>query len=483
MNQPKLSFWQIWNLSFGFLGVQIGFALQNANLSRVLSDLGADLYSLSYMWLLAPIMGIIIQPLVGASSDKTWNRFGRRGPYILGGSITAAVAMLLMPQAPLFVTVIAPMIFGLVMLGLMDAAFNAAFQPFRALVADMVPEEQRNQGFAIQSLLINIGAVVGSILPFVLTNVLMMSNEANLGEVAETVAWSFYLGAAIMVGSVAWTVFKTREYDPQTYRSYNDISEEPVAAESKSLPEHLKEFLALVSSMPKTMKQLALVQFFSWLPMFLMWVYIFAAVTQTAWGVDPIWFDPDHIKSVGEVPQEITKARGEAGDWIGILYAAMYVAAALYSAVMGKLANVFGRKIVYAFGLFVGGIGFISLGLFNNPTPVSLDLFIAQVTVPQGAVDMLIPMLGVGVAWATLLAMPYTILSGSLPAQKTGIYMGIFNFTVAGPQIICGFLAGPILLYWFNNHAISMMWMAGGSLILGALAVFAVKTNLSKKAT
>ncbi|MGB0836221.1 MAG: MFS transporter [Psychrobium sp.] len=477
MNKPRLSFWQIWNLSFGFLGVQIGFALQNANLSRVLSDLGADLYSLSYMWLLAPIMGIIIQPLVGAKSDRTWNRFGRRAPFILGGSLTAGVAMLLMPQAPLFVTVIAPMIFGLVMLAIMDAAFNAAFQPFRALVADMVPEEQRNQGYAIQSLLINIGAVVGSILPFMLTNVLMMSNESNLGEVAETVAWSFYIGAAIMVSSVAWTVFKTREYDPQTYNAMNNIEAAPEESEKQPLAKRLSDFFGLVSSMPKTMKQLALVQFFSWLPMFLMWVYIFAAVTQTAWGIDPIWFDPDHIKSVGEVPAQITKARGEAGDWIGILYAAMYVSATFYSAIMGKLANTFGRKPIYALGLFIGGVGFISLGLFNDPTAVELNLLITQVVVPQGAVDMLVPMLGVGIAWATLLAMPYTMLSSVLPAERTGIYMGIFNFTVAGPQIVCGFLAGPILFYWFNNHAISMMWMAGGSLILGALSVFLVRAK------
>ncbi|WP_143871360.1 MFS transporter [Catenovulum sediminis] len=467
MNQPKLTFWQIWNVSFGFLGVQIGFALQNANISRVLSDLGANLYSLSYMWLLAPIMGIIIQPLVGASSDKIWTKLGRRGPFILAGALTATIAMILMPQAPVFVAFITPMIFGLMMLAIMDAAFNVAFQPFRALVSDMVPESQRNQGYAVQSLLINIGAVVGSILPFVLTNVLAMNNQAKLGEVAETVAWSFYLGAAIMIGSVLWTIIKTKEYEPKSYNQYKGLNESDKAS-----------FFKLILSMPKTMKQLAIVQFFSWLPMFLMWVYIFAAVTQTAWGIDPQWFDPDYINSVEQVPAEVIAAKGAAGDWIGILYAMMYISAAVFSAFMSKLAHRFGRKIVYAFGLAAGGIGFLTMGMFTDPQIVHLNLYITQVSVPAGAVGLLLPMAGVGIAWAALIAMPYSILAGSLPANKTGVYMGIFNFTVAGPQIICGFLAGPMLLYVFDNHAISMMWLAGISLVLGAASVFFVQDKL-----
>ncbi|KMT66793.1 MFS transporter [Catenovulum maritimum] len=481
MKQPKLSFWQIWNVSFGFLGVQIGFALQNANISRVLSDLGANLYSLSYMWLLAPIMGIIIQPLVGASSDKIWTRYGRRGPFILAGAIIATIAMILMPQAPVFVMFVQPIIFGLIMLAIMDAAFNTAFQPFRALVSDMVPEEQRNQGYSIQSLLINLGAVVGSIAPFVLTNVLAMNNKAELGEVAETVAWSFYLGAAIMLASVIWTVYKTKEYDPKTYREYKGITEteeQPRTTQPQlSLIERLKASIGIMREMPSVMKQLAIVQFFSWTPMFLMWVYIFAAVTQTAWGVDPIWFDPDYIKSVDQVPAEVTAARGAAGDWIGILYAVMYISAALFSTVMGKMANVIGRKPTYAFGLAAGGIGFLTMGQFTNPEIVDLNLLITQVSVPMGAVGMLVPMMGVGIAWAALIAMPYTILAGAVPASKTGIYMGIFNFTVAGPQIICGLIAGPILFYGFDNHAISMMSLAGAALVIGAISVYFVQSK------
>jgi maltose/moltooligosaccharide transporter len=230
------------------------------------------------------------------------------------------------------------------------------------------------------------------------------------------------------------------------------------------------------------MKQLAVVQFFSWLPMFLMWVYIFSAVTQTAWGIDPVWFDPEYIESVGEVPAEITTARGSAGDWIGILYAVMYISAALFSTVMGKLANVIGRKPTYSLGLLAGGIGFLSMGFFTDPEIVHLNLLITEVSVPLGAAGLLIPMIGVGIAWAALLAMPYTILAGAVPANKTGIYMGIFNFTVAGPQIICGFLAGPILFYVFDNHSISMMWMAGASLVLGAISVYFVQdTNTSEE--
>jgi maltose/moltooligosaccharide transporter len=285
-----------------------------------------------------------------------------------------------------------------------------------------------------------------------------------------------------MLASVVWTVFRTKEYEPETYRQYKQVTQEvePTQADNQpklSFVERSKGLLKVVGSMPKVMKQLALVQFFSWSSMFLMWVYIFAAVVQTAWGIDPQWFDPDYIKSVGQVPAEITAARGAAGDWIGILYAAMYISAALFSTVMGKMANAIGRKPTYALGLFAGGIGFLTMGLFTNPEIVHLDLLITEVSVPMGAVGMLLPMLGIGIAWAALIAMPYTILAGAVPANKTGIYMGIFNFSVAGPQIVCGLVAGPMLFYWFNNYAINMMWLAGGALVLGAMSVYFVKDS------
>ena len=285
--KPRLSFWQIWNVSFGFLGVQFGFALQNANASRILSDLGADLHSLSLFWLVAPIMGLIIQPLVGSASDRTWNRLGRRNPYILAGGIAAAIGMLLMPNSSTLASFITPLFFGAMMLALMDASFNLAFQPFRALVSDMVPSEQRNIGYSIQSFLINIGAVFGSILPFVLTNVIGLENTATAGSVAPSVIWAFYIGASVMLGSVLWTVFKTKEYAPGT----NGLALLEQKDQTLTFGEKLTHFFGLMKTMPTTMKQLALVQFFSWFALFIMWVYTMPAITQHIWNIDAKWFD------------------------------------------------------------------------------------------------------------------------------------------------------------------------------------------------
>uniref|UniRef100_UPI0035649648 MFS transporter n=1 Tax=Alteromonas stellipolaris TaxID=233316 RepID=UPI0035649648 len=351
VNQPRLSFWQIWNVSFGFLGVQFGFALQNANVSRILSDLGADLHSLSLFWLVAPIMGLIVQPIVGSASDRTWNRLGRRRPFILAGAVAAVLGMILLPNAPLFVAFLAPMLMGALMVALMDASFNVCFQPFRSLVSDMVPPSQRNIGYSIQSLLINIGAVIGSILPFVLTNVVGLENTAQMGEVAPSVIWAFYIGATVLLGTVIWTVFRTKEYSPEEYNRYKGLS-----AESNVEPENtpkapftvrMKEFFSLVVHMPKTMKQLAVVQFFSWFALFIMWVYTTPAITQHIWGVDKIWWDPAHIASVAQVPDAIAAAKGAAGDWVGILFAAYSVFAAVFSVFLARLADKFGRKTIY----------------------------------------------------------------------------------------------------------------------------------------
>jgi maltose/moltooligosaccharide transporter len=292
--KPKLNFWQIWNVSFGFLGVQFGFALQNANASRILSDLGADLHSLSLFWLVAPIMGLLIQPIVGSASDRTWGRFGRRNPYILAGGIAAACGMLLMPNSASVAGFITPLLFGAMMLALMDAAFNLAFQPFRALVSDMVPSEQRTVGYSIQSFLINIGAVFGSILPFLLTNVVGLDNVAENGQVAPSVIWAFYLGATVMLGSVLWTVIKTKEYAPGECGLPiidNSVQNTGVVA-------RLQGFWQLTKSMPSTMKQLAVVQFFSWFALFIMWVYTMPAIAQHIWGIDAKWFDPDYLATM-----------------------------------------------------------------------------------------------------------------------------------------------------------------------------------------
>lgn len=480
--QPRLSFWQIWNVSFGFLGVQFGFALQNANVSRILSDLGADLHSLSLFWLVAPIMGLIVQPIVGSASDRTWNRLGRRRPFILAGAVAAVVGMILLPNAPIFVAFLAPMVMGALMVALMDASFNVCFQPFRSLVSDMVPPSQRNVGYSIQSLLINIGAVIGSILPFVLTNVVGLENTAQMGEVAPSVMWAFYIGASVLLGTVIWTVFRTKEYSPEEYSRYKGLSPEQGAslnAEKKEkkapLVKRLKEFFALVATMPKTMKQLAVVQFFSWFALFIMWVYTTPAITQHIWNVDKQWFDPAFIAAAPMVPEAIIMAKGAAGDWVGILFAAYSVFAAIFSIFLAKLADKFGRKTIYAGALALGGLSYVSFLFFQDLTMVNVNLLITEVTVPLGAVKLLIPMIGVGIAWAAILAMPYAMLAGALPADKTGVYMGIFNFTVAAPQIVSGLTAGWILSSVFDNDAKYIIVVAGVSMVIGAIAVFFVK--------
>jgi len=479
-NKPQLSFWQIWNISFGFLGVQFGFALQNANVSRILSDLGANLHSLSLFWLVAPIMGLIIQPIVGSASDRTWNKLGRRNPYILGGALCATVGMVLMPNAPVFISYIVPIFFGAIMLALMDASFNIAFQPFRALVSDMVPHQQHNLGYAVQSLLINIGAVVGSILPFVLTNVVGLENTAKAGQVAPSVMWAFYIGASVLLGSVLWTVFKTKEYAPEDYYRYQGLDHQQVQAEQQvqqTLLEKLGHFVLLFKTMPSTMKRLSIVQFFSWFALFIMWVYTMPAIAQHIWGVDAKWFDPQYIASVGQVPEAIAKAKGAAGDWVGILFAAYSLFAVFFSMVMSILANKLGRKRVYSLSLLMGGLGYLSFMFINQPTLVHVNLLITQITVPLGAVLLFFSMIGVGIAWSAILAMPYAILASTLPANKTGVYMGIFNFTIAAPQIVSGICAGWILNAWFDNQAIYIINLAGGSMILAAISVYFVRDN------
>ncbi|WP_163707394.1 MFS transporter [Mangrovibacterium lignilyticum] len=449
--KPALRFWQIWNVSFGFLGIQIGFALQSANVSRILSNLGADLHSLSFFWLAAPVMGLIVQPIVGAASDRTWNRFGRRGSYILGGAFIAAVAMWLMPNSAALVSFIPALIFGALMFALMDGSFNITMQPFRALVADMVPDSQRTLGYSVQSFLINTGAVVGSVLPYFLTNILKVSNTAAEGEVPASVIWSFYIGGAILLLSVIWTVFKTKEYPPKVYCDQNGIDYEKWMEEGrqkKSLGEKLTNFWHLFTQMPKVMIQLALVQFFSWFALYIMWVYTTPAVAQHAFGT-----------AIGDASSELYQ---EAGNWVGVLFGAYSLFAALFSLVMTKIANTFGRKTTYGLALLLGGLGYVSMYFFNSPNMLILS------------------MVGVGISWAAILAMPYSILSESLPADKMGVYMGIFNFTIAGPQIISGFLGGAILRSVFQNEAIYMLMICGVSMFLGALAVAFIKTPQKK---
>jgi maltose/moltooligosaccharide transporter len=451
--KPALNFWQIWNVSFGFLGIQIGFALQSANVSRILSNLGADLHSLSFFWLAAPMMGLIVQPIVGAASDRTWNRLGRRGPYILGGAIVACMAMFLMPNASSLVSIVPPLVFGAVMFALMDGSFNITMQPFRALVADMVPDEQRTLGYSIQSFLINAGAVLGSVLPFFLTNVLGVQNTAPTGNVPPSVIWSFYIGGSILLLSVIWTVFRTKEYPPKDYCEQNGLNYETwsqTQKEKKSIREKLRNFIHLFTQMPPMMVKLAIVQFFSWFALYLMWVYTTPAVAQHVYGT--------------AIDDSSSALFQEAGNWVGVLFGAYSFFAAIFSIFMTKISLKIGRKTTYAMALAMGGLGYLSMYIFNTPNM----LFIS--------------MAGIGIAWAAILAMPYSLLSESLPADKMGVYMGIFNFTIAGPQIISGLVGGPLLRGLFGNHAIYMIMICGVAMLLGALSVmFFVKPQAKAK--
>lgn len=436
MGKPKMSFWQIWNLSFGFLGVQIGYSLQNGNTSRILAALGADVHDLGYFWLAAPIAGLIVQPVIGAFSDTTWNRLGRRLPFIFYGAIVSALAMFFMPNAEYFAYLLPPLMFGAVMLLLMDSAFNVTMQPFRALVGDMLNDDQKNLGFSVQSALINFGAVFGSLLPFILAQV-GISNVPDEGEkVAASVIWSFYIGGAILLGTVLWTVFRTKEHPPKEYAEYNNIDLDAEETEEK------EGMFSLIANAPKVFWQLGSVQFFSWFALFMMWVYTTNAIVQSIWGQEVV--DTSSIEF------------NEAGDWTGVLFGFYSAVAAIFAFIIPSIAKSIGRKKTYSGSLILGGLGFLSM------------FFI------QDKYLLLLSMSGIGMAWAAILAMPYAMLSESLPAKSMGVYMGLFNAWITMPQIAAGALGG-IILGVFGDQPIMMLVLAGASMILGGLLVFTVK--------
>ncbi|MFI5187563.1 MAG: SLC45 family MFS transporter [Chitinophagales bacterium] len=433
--KPALHFWQIWNISFGFLGVQIGYSLQNANTSRILSAIGANPEHLSYFWLAAPLAGLIVQPIIGMSSDRTWTRLGRRIPFILGGCFVSALAMFFMPNSEHFSTLFAPVFFGATMLLLMDTSFNVTMQPFRALVSDMVPDRQRNIGYSVQSFLINGGAIAGSLLPFVLTWIGVANQPAQGAKVAPTVIWSFYFGGAALLLSVLWTSFRTKEYPPKEYALYNNLNEQEQTEKVS--------FVKLVAKMPKAMMQLAVTQFFSWFALFLMWVYTTNGVAQMIWKTT----DPH------------SKEFNDAGNWTGVIFAIYSIFAALFSLAITPLANKFGRKNTYMVSLLCGGLGLFSMMFIH-------DKYL-----------LIVPMIGVGIAWAAILALPYAILSSSLPPKQTGVYMGIFNATITIPQIGAGLLGG-VLLSSFGGHSINMIALAGVSMMVaGICAKLVIKEN------
>lgn len=483
--KPRLSFWQIWNMSFGFLGIQFGFALQNANTSRIFETLGGDTKNLAFYWLAAPVTGLLVQPLIGYYSDRTWHpKWGRRRPFFAIGAILATVALFIMPNSPTLWIAIG-------MLWIMDASINISMEPFRAFVGDMLPPEQRTQGFAMQSFFIGIGAVVASALPWMFTNWFGVSNTSTIaGEIPDSVKYSYYIGGIAFITAVMWTVFTTKEYPPDKNEVHEEKSTEPLII--RYTPNtYLKIGLSLLSisamlalwfymqklepqlyvlsgiiavfgmsyagasffmkknkyrngfvqivrdfqNMPKTMIQLAFVQFFSWFALFAMWIYTVSAVTSHIYGSS----DPT------------SQAYNEGADWVSLLFGGYNGIAALAALVLPILAKYTSRKMTHLIALTCGGLGLISFYFMTDP------------------MFLIVSMIGVGIAWASILSIPYAMLSNSLPAQKMGYYMGIFNFFIVIPQIVAASVLGFIISRFFESEFIFALVVGGISMILAGL--------------
>ena len=491
MSKPRLSFWQIWNMSFGFLGIQFGFALQNANVSRIFETLGASIDSIPILWIAAPVTGLIIQPIIGHMSDKTWNKLGRRRPFFLIGALLASTAIIFMPNSPTLWVAAG-------MLWIMDASINISMEPFRAFVGDMLPSEQRTVGFSMQSFFIGIGAIVASALPYMMTNWFGIANTAAAGEIPDSVKFSFYIGGAVFLLAVLYTVFSTKEYSPEELKKFSD--EEKKLSHTKTSIANLISasafnkngliwiFIGLLGSailhfvlhendfglyvlfvgsiifgllqlaagfftnqnktsgglvsilndlykMSKTMKQLAVVQFFSWFALFAMWIYTTPAVTHHIYGAT----DPS------------SELYNQGADWVGVLMAVYNGFAAVMAFVIMWIAKLTNRKTVHMISLIIGGISFASFYFIKDPN------------------FLLVSELGIGLAWASILAMPYAILAGSLPAEKMGVYMGIFNFFIVIPQITAAAILGFFVKNIVGGEAIYALLLGGASMIIAGL--------------
>lgn len=436
--KPNMSFWGLWNLSFGFFGVQIAYALQSANISRIFATLGADPHSLSYFWILPPLMGIIVQPIVGTLSDKTWCRFGRRIPYLFIGAAVAVLVMCLLPNAgSLGLTVSSAMVFGLIALMFLDTNINMAMQPFKMLVGDMVNEKQKGLAYSIQSFLCNAGSLVGFVFPFVFA-ALGIANIAPKGVVPDTVVYSFYVGAAILILCVIYTVWKVKEWPPKEYEEYNGKKED-VAQEEKGS----SNWFVLLKNAPSTFWKVGLVQFFCWFAFMYMWTYTNGTVAANCWNVDML--SPNATATVGYQ---------EAGNWVGILFAVQAVGSVIWAAVLPRFSN---RKLAYSLSLLLGGIGFASCAFIH-------DQYV-----------LFIPFMLIGCAWAAMLAMPFTFVTNALQGYgHMGAYLGLFNGTICVPQIVAAAIGGTLLALVGSVQS-HMMVVAGISLVLGAIAVKAIK--------
>lgn len=430
MEKPDLSFWKLWNLSFGFFGVQIAYALQSANISRIFATLGADPHSLSYFWILPPLMGIVVQPIVGTLSDKTWCRLGRRIPYLFVGAAVAVLVMCLLPNAgSLGMTVAQAMMFGLIALMFLDTSINMAMQPFKMLVGDMVNEKQKSLAYSIQSFLCNAGSLVGYVFPFFFT-LLGISNVAPQGVIPDSVIYSFYIGAAILILCVIYTTVKVKEMPPKEYAAYHGLD--------KPLNEEKVNIVRLLIDAPKAFWTVGLVQFFCWVAFMYMWTYTNGTIADTCWGTTD-------VKSAGYQ---------DAGNWVGILFAVQAIGSVLWAMMLPQFKN---RKVAYSLSLVIGGIGFAMTPFIHN----QYLLFV--------------PYLLIGCAWAAMLAMPFAIVTNALEGHgHMGVYLGLFNGTICVPQIIAAALGGTIfaLLGSVQSH---MLFLAGVSLIIGALCVTIIK--------
>ena len=427
--KPRLSFWQIWNMSFGFLGIQFGFALQNGNMSRIFGTMGAKEDELAFLWLAAPTTGLLIQPIIGYLSDRTWSpRWGRRRPFFLVGAICASLALVVMPH-------VSALWMAAGMLWIMDSSINISMEPFRALVGDMLPSNQRTTGFGAQTFFIGIGAVVGSLLPYIFTKWLHFSNVAPAGQISPSLKYAFYTGGLIYFLAVGWTVIRTREYPPENLAEF-----EAEKARTAGFLQGVRESFAGIADMPRTMRQLAVVQFFSWLALFSMWIYATPAITS-------------HIYHTSDTT---SKLYNEGADWVNVCFSVYNGVSALAALALPLVARATSRRVTHLLCLTAGGLGLISIYFVANPQL------------------LLLSMVGVGVAWASILSIPYAMLAGALPANKMGYYMGVFNFFIVLPQMVAGVTLGFLTKHVFGGEPVLTLVFGGVAMILSGLLTLRV---------
>jgi len=428
LTKPRLSFWQLWNMSFGFFGIQFGFALQNSNTSRIFSTLGANPDDLALFWLAAPVTGLLVQPVIGYMSDNTWHpKWGRRRPFFFVGAFLAAIALFLMPNSSALWMAVA-------VLWMMDAAINVSMEPFRAFVGDKLDPTQQTAGYAMQTFFIGCGAVIASLLPAIFTH-FGVSNVPVDGMIPDTVRYSFYAGAVVFMVAVSWTVFTADELPPPDLESFQHERQQ-----ARHVGTALVEIVSGFGKMPKTMVQLAFVQFFTWIALFAMWIYTGSAIADAVWGTRDAQ----------------SAAFQEAGNQVGIMFAVYSGVSALAAFILPVFARATSRKMVHFVCLAIGGLSLASIALIDTKEMLML------------------PMVGVGVAWASILTMPYAILAGSLPAKRMGYFMGLFNFFVVIPQIVSGLLLGYVTRAFFGGHTVQTLVLGGACMLVAAVLTLAV---------